>query len=85
MGLGWLGRSLRQRIRWSIFQIRELLGLREGGTGHGVFATTWMSQSFVETYYHGAAHVTRADTRINVVQIIKLGLVLLKLDLQVMP
>jgi hypothetical protein len=66
-----------------IFQTREQLGLKEGAVRHGVFVMTWMSQSSVRGY-SAAVHVIRVDTRINVVQIIILGLVLLKLVLQVM-
>jgi hypothetical protein len=44
---------------------------------------TWMSQSFVRGY-SAAVHVIGVDTRINVVRTMMLGLVLLKLALQVM-
>jgi hypothetical protein len=44
---------------------------------------TWMNQSFIREY-SAAVHVIRVDIRINVVQIMMLGPVLLKLALQVM-
>jgi hypothetical protein len=44
---------------------------------------TWMSWSSVRGY-SAAVNVTRLDTHINVVRIMMLGLVLLKLALQVM-
>jgi hypothetical protein len=44
---------------------------------------TWMSQSSVRGY-SAAVHVTRVDTRINVVRTMMLDLVLLKLALRVM-
>jgi hypothetical protein len=43
----------------------------------------WMSQSSVRGY-SAAVHVTRVDTYINVVRTMMLGLVLLKLALQLM-